>query len=428
MPANTPRAFRWSTIAEHWAKHDHQVDVVCALEPGLAHKETLKGIQIYRAGEPFSGVLRNKLSKSNVRSNISFNKPAKAETSLMQKLCLAAKWTHDITWKKVYWPDYACLWYFEATQKAKWLSTVNHYHSLVSVSPPFTGHLVALGVKKKHPKMKWLVDIGDPFCFLRHPSPNNHRLYKKLNYFVERKVLETADAITVTTEPASNKYLELFPKITTKIQVIPPLMSLPVNQTVESSMCPDNSKARLVFTGTLYKDIREPGFLLSLFEKLLQTHLGNKLELHFFGYIHDCRDCFKKYESLLGNKIFIHGVVSHSKVLQAMKDADILINIGNNTPYQLPSKVVEYAILGKPILNIVKAYNDISVEFFHTYPLTLNLLDTQNDSFLDQVKKVIQFIEHPPQVKPELLQQQLKSFHVEAIAAAYESLIQNIQE
>jgi hypothetical protein len=48
-------------------------------------------------------------------------------------------------------------------------------------------------------------------------------------------------------------------------------------------------------------------------------------------------------------------------------ESNILINICNDTFYQLPSKVVEYAASGKPVLNFSKSDRDSSVHFFEEY-------------------------------------------------------------
>ena len=56
-----------------------------------------------------------------------------------------------------------------------------------------------------------------------------------------------------------------------------------------------------------------------------------------------------------------------------MAEADVLVNIGNRTSYQLPSKVVEYAAFGKPILNFLASPDDSSAVFLSKYPFLLNV-------------------------------------------------------
>ncbi len=423
-PALSPRTFRWSAIAECWAKQGHHVDVVCAWKPGLLESEILNGVHVYRTGGKITESLRNRFAiiKTYEKEALG-NKEASAEIVMRHKAGPFIKWIHDHTWKLVYWPDYACLWYFSTVKKAEQLLEKNHCNSLISVSHPFTGHLIGLKLKKKYPQIKWLVDIGDPFCFLEEIPTNNHRMYEKLNYKCEKKIFNLADAIAVTTKPTLKKYAELFQESASKISVIPPLLSQSGSNESRSYLFPKNQKLRLVFIGTLYRNIRSPDYLLFLFNKLLNSDIGDMLELHFFGNIHDCHDSFDKYQALLGTKIFLHGQVSRDKAAQAMKAADVLVNIGNNTSYQLPSKVVEYASTGKAILNLVKTKNDSSISFFDAYPASICLLEESGSLPSAQLDNLLEFIKNPSHINIQFLEQWLYQFQIETISNAYIELM-----
>jgi hypothetical protein len=141
--------------------------------------------------------------------------------------------------------------------------------------------------------------------------------------------------------------------------------------------------------------------------------LGDKLEMHFFGNINDCTDSFELYKDLLNKKIFLHGLVNHDIALQAMNEADFLINIGNNTSYQLPSKVVEYASTGKPIINIVKSDKDSTINFFKKYPASLCLVENETKVDSNYISKITEFIKNPPFVEPLVLKIFLENFQIE---------------
>jgi glycosyltransferase involved in cell wall biosynthesis len=200
------------------------------------------------------------------------------------------------------------------------------------------------------------------------------------------------------------------------------LISPLTDQEAQDSVFSGGQRIRLVFVGKLYKRVRSPDFLLRLFVELLQTHLGDKLELHFFGDTSDCQDAFKSYQSLFGKKVFFYGQVSHQKALQAMKKADVLVNIGNSTPYQLPSKVVEYVSTGRPILHIAKTDVDGSGEFFKAYPASLCLLDTTGPPDSGQIAAVVQFVERTSPVDLPTLGHWLSQFQTGAIASSYEKI------
>jgi len=167
----------------------------------------------------------------------------------------------------------------------------------------------------------------------------------------------------------------------------------------------------LIFATILYKAIRSPKFFLQLFRKLLQTFLGSKSEMHFFWGIEDCFDLFKPYKDLFNKRIFFYGLVDHDIALQAMSEDDFLINIGNNTSSQLPSKVVEYTSTGKLIVNIVKSDKDsCTINFFKKYPASLCLIEKEKSISLDYIFKVLDFIEKKPIIKPSNLKKFLRSF------------------
>ena len=58
------------------------------------------------------------------------------------------------------------LWYFSVRMKIK---NIPDYDLLISVSLPFTSHLVAYTLNKKR-GTRWIMDIGDPF-YLKKDAP-----------------------------------------------------------------------------------------------------------------------------------------------------------------------------------------------------------------------------------------------------------------
>lgn len=419
-PAISPRAFRWTTIAEYWARKGEHVEVICSLDPGLMRNEIINGVHIHRIGNVAVKMLRKRFKNNDLVKNITLKEQEKSKN----KLPLFLKYIYNHTWKKIYWPDFACLWYFSALKKAKYLLMTGKHDRLITVSIPFTCHMIGLNLKKHNPDLPWIMDIGDPFYVLDATPVNNHKTYRRLNYLTERKIINYTDIISVTTEALAKIYRNVFPKSNKKICVIPPLISLSKNNNIENHIFIKKEKIRLVFVGTLYKAIRSPKLLLQLFRKLLQTSLGDKLEMHFFGRIHDCTDSFELYKDLLDNKIFIHGLVTHNIALRAMKEADFLINIGNNTSYQLPSKMVEYMSSGKPIINFISSSNDSSLALIKDYPLHINIIDKgiteENDVLLLEnfIKNTIEKVVNPKKVK-----QIINPFSEDKIIEQYTKLI-----
>lgn len=416
-PSLTPRAFRWAAIAEHWAKEGHHVDVVCESAHTHAESEIINGVHVHRAGNSLFAVLRNKAGTHAKTGRLTgFDKFRGALAALAKK---ASRYL----WRKLYWPDYACFWYWPAAGKAKALQAANDYDVMYSSSIPFTGHLVALGIKNKYPHLRWIVDIGDPFCFSDGVTVNNFALYERLNISYERKIFSLAEAISVTTGATRERYGEIFPFAASKISIIPPLLSVDLaTETGAPRILQKDDKIRLVFLGTLYKTIRDPGNLLKLFSKLLESDMAERLELHFYGDMGSCPDCFVPYRDLLEKKIFLHGLVDRKSAAQAMKEADILINIGNDTAYQLPSKIVEYLATMKPVLNFAKTDQDSSTVFFRHYDGIMCIVADEAIGEKTRFQAAADFIRYPQKIDIDARKIQLDTFRIDQIAKAYARL------
>ncbi len=281
---------------------------------------------------------------------------------------------NDYVWKKVYFPDDSCIWYFSALRKATQLIENQEIDTIISSALPFSAHLVGLRLKKKFPHLKWIADTGDPFAFQTEAPLNNHFLYHKLNVAVEKKVLQQADYVTVTTENTKKRYVDFFQDFANKIRVIPPLMtdySFVKNVIVEQT---NEDKIKLGYLGKFYKTLREPRLLTAFLTQLFAKYpdLKDKLEVHIFG------DVFPYFipELVAFPQIKIHGLIPRESTVEAMQKMDILLNISNLTNYQLPSKAPDYLQSAKPIFNIYSDDADEFKAFFHDYPLIFNYKDS----------------------------------------------------
>ena len=415
-----PRASRWSVIAEYWAVQGYHVHVISADSLGASSEEALNGVQVHRVGGAIGDKLRNWLKSPPPQSagedvGASDKKPSgKNKLGVLGSLIKAF---HDLTWKKLYWPESNCLWFFPARAKALKLVTEITFDAVISTSTPYTGHLVGKVVKKAFPDVPWIVDIGDPFSF-GQPPWNNTGIYKGLNHRSEAKVLHLADSISVTVDSCKKAYGELFPGIEGKITIIPPLFSGSITSPQEK---PKTRKGRrLVFTGSFYKDIRNPAYLLNLLTGVYEK--SPETEVHFYGRLNDCADLFEPYLRKYPKNVFVHGLVSREIAADALEQADILINIANRTRHQLPSKLVDYMASGKPILNMVSIEDDNSLLFLQSYRLTATFMESSEEAKRNDVERICKFIEKSTILQYQTIERLLEPFQVIAVEAQYRKL------
>lgn len=407
-PELTPRAFRWTAIARSLVASGHQVDVVCARPPGTPAQESIGDVEVYRVRDPLS------------RSPVGGVAEPKRPPGLWRRLL---RWVYGQTWRRLYWPDYACAWYFPAVRLASMLLAERKHDWIISVSHPFTGHLVGLALKRRNRKVSWLVDIGDPFCLMDDPAPNNIALYRQLSQRVDRSVLREAEVISVTTLGTRDAYARLFPESAEKIHVIPPLLSLPSGMAADTTRRDTSGSFRLVYVGTLYRRLRSPVPLLNLFERLVSALPDVPLELHFLGNVNDSAELFHPYEHWLGSRLFVHGLVSRAHAQQTMQDAHVLINLGNHSATQLPSKVIEYVAMGKPILNLITIRDDSSVGVLASYPAALTLQVDGAAMSEAEVHRVAKFIADPPVVMAETIRDWLRPYTEQSVSQDYLRLL-----
>jgi len=385
---------------------------------GALSEEKLNGVQVHRVGGNLKGKILWWLKRGTPPLLAVHSKLALSLNSARVRIRSFIKIIYDLTWKKLYWPESTCLWFFFARSKALNLTKEFSFDAIISTSTPYTGHLVGKTIKQANPNIPWTVDIGDPFS-LGEPAWNNVFLYSRLNYRSEAEVLNLADSIVFTVETCKKAYTKLYPGIEDKVTVIPPLFS---GVTSSNKIKTKFRKGRLlVFAGSLYKGIRNPTYLLKLLSGVFE--LAPETEVHFYGRINDCASLFEPYLLKYPKNIFIHGLVDRRAAADAMDKADILINIANRTLFQLPSKLVDYMASGKPILNIISIEDDNSVLFLSSYVRTVNFMECPSENINHNIEKFYRFIadvENTPQQEVEDL---LQPFLISSVEAQYQKII-----
>jgi glycosyltransferase involved in cell wall biosynthesis len=416
-PDRAPRAFRWTAIAEYWAQAGVHVDVVTTGRAGNKVFETVNGVHVYRVGERGYGRFR----RIFVTERPARDTPSRQRSGALAVAAKLGKLLYDATWKRLYWPDHAAFWYWAARRQALRLCRTHIYDSVITVSHPFTGHLIGLKLKKVFPNLRWIADVGDPFSLGGTVSFNNEPLYGTLNRWAEAQVYARCDAISVTVEGCRDAVAEIFADTKSKIEVIPPLLSLNPAPNAPARRNSDDTATILVYLGVLYARIRRPDALLALFSAMYER--DPTFQLHFYGDSQGCETDFHPYTHLIGRAIFIHGPVPRDRVGSIMQAADILVNIGNETSYQLPSKLVEYASTGRPIMNISANRSDTTSDFLANYPAALSLVCADGTPSRDQIDQALRFAEGAEDVDSIRLEEFLSRFRIGPVADAYNNMI-----
>jgi glycosyltransferase involved in cell wall biosynthesis len=147
----------------------------------------------------------------------------------------------------------------------------------------------------------------------------------------------------------------------------------------------DAESWNLFFLGTVDDAYRSPEYLLQVFQRAVQ--IEPRLQMHFMG-----NSSSKVLDKAIAEKdknVFYHGRKTFEEAESVMRQADVLVNIGNTFRNMMPSKILDYLSTGKPILNICKFADCPTLRFTEKYPLALNLLESDEPE--QAAQKLVQF-------------------------------------
>ncbi|MCQ2096547.1 MAG: hypothetical protein MJY87_01210 [Fibrobacter sp.] len=143
----------------------------------------------------------------------------------------------------------------------------------------------------------------------------------------------------------------------------------------------------LVYIGTLNAQNRNPKHAIDMFESILNAN-GKKIVWHIWGCVEqELKPIIEKSQS-----VFYHGMLENSKVVYALKNADVIVNISNEqTVNMVPSKIFQYFSTSRPILNFVSSNIDVSIPYFEEYGNALNVF--KNATKEENCVKIKNFLE-----------------------------------
>lgn len=222
---------------------------------------------------------------------------------------------------------------------------------LISVAVPYPVHWgVAMLSKPEREKIAklWVADCGDPYCLQENDS------FKPPRYFhwVEKWFMRKADYISVPTEASKAGYFKEFHP---KIKVIPQGFRFVEPQSESSER---GEKLRFGYGGVFIPGKRDPREFLNF---LVNHPADRDFEFHIFTTSPHLVQTYAAEDQ----RIILHVPIPRQELLLRFAEFDFLVNFANMGSSQTPSKLIDYAILGKPILNVLpgKAQEDLWSSF-----------------------------------------------------------------
>lgn len=282
------------------------------------------------------------------------------------------------------------------------------YDYLFSSIVPGISHIAAYKIKRKHPEIKWIASFSDPFkgSPYKKADLSNHNVFYKIAFNVgsfclynnkyEEVAINNADKLVFICEQQRDFTLSQYPNYDEllKKSIIMPLTYIPewdmYKQLIDTRKS-NNKVKQAVHLGRLY-GLRNPdSFIDALIElKKEIPDLSDKIVFHQYSEIQ--KDSIVKIkENNLEDIFIIHDKVSYKQSTEIMKDSDILVLFDTLMPDEkiqpyLPSKIVEYLLLKKPILGICDS-NSPSYKILKEYGF--DTVGSDKDSIKENIKAII---------------------------------------
>ena len=363
-PAESPRAYRWGTLGGYFAEQGIDVDVLCA---GSTVADFTASARVRVVTIPPSAI--QVARERAIREAPQGRKHHEGWIRRRLRRVVGA----------LRWPDYSLSWIEPAYAKARALAKQHAYDAVISVSLPYSAHLVAQRLRREGELTgTWLVDIGDPFSLPSNSTQVYGSRFLARSQRSERDLLADCDRWFVTDPGAREALVSLLGSDGRKALVAPPILTVPIvtSQSL-SAPSPVYSKERpmrLAYAGIFYERVRPIDSLATLVEMLAEDLGEDAFTIDLFGDNERWRGRLGARSAASARHVRFHGSLPRAALMPRLSEYDALLNFGNSTPFQVPSKIIEYAALGVPIINVKGRQEDTSEQLLEGYPFCTTLL------------------------------------------------------
>jgi len=314
-PVISPRSFRAFELSKELARRGHDVQVV------TRHRD-----YDYQALDRDWGIKVEMMSRSRLPA---FDSHRNRAFNLISRII------NRVLVLLIEYPNIELVFKVNRVLKKK-----SDYDLLITIAVPYPVHWgAALARKGSHRIARtWVADCGDPYF-------NTLDSFKRLFYFrfVDKWYSKKPDYISIPHEGAREGY---HPAVRQKIRIIPQGFNFSLDETSDPG--PVNEVPTFAYAGGFIPGSRDPG-------PLFQYLSGLDMPFRFLLFTKHAH-MIEKYIPALEGKVEISDYIPREQLMELLPTMDFLINIDNNAAVFSPSKLIDYAITGRPILNIDKNF------------------------------------------------------------------------
>jgi galactitol-specific phosphotransferase system IIB component len=345
-PAGGPGVQRWLKFVKYLPDFGIQPIVYVPENPtypiidtNLLQEVSEKAIVLkHRIFEPYQ--LASIFSKNKTKKISSGIIPNQKKQSFLDSLFLFIR-------GNLFIPDARFLWIKPSVSYLEKYIVENNIDTIITSGPPHSLHLIGLQLKQKL-DLKWFADFRDPWTTIGY-----HKSLRLSNYatqkhkLLERKVLNAADAIIVTSKTTKTE----FEAITKKpIAVLTNGYDI---ETIEPQKL--DTKFSLAHIGSFLSE-RNPMILWEVLVELINDvpEFKSHLEIKLIGAVsQEVLETISQFElnAYLNNL----GYISHKEAIAHQRKSQVLLLIeidSVETKSIIPGKLFEYMVSNRPIVAI----------------------------------------------------------------------------
>lgn len=228
--------------------------------------------------------------------------------------------------------------------------------------------------KKKHPGVKSeiiyldLLDGKNPF------GKGLKKFFERLCAKSERRTFGTNDLILIPKSSKERYQSSVYDFAKEKIR----FFDFPLFKSEEdiAKLPENNGKINIVYAGSVDGENRNAEYFLRLADKVRERY-KTEICVKFYGIFTD-----RRVREEFADKDYVQfcGMIPPDEVEQVLCRADFLLNLSNRITYKMvPSKIFQMFSTCLPIINMVANGEDVSLEYFKSYPDVLNIFEFRDD-------------------------------------------------
>jgi len=314
FPINSPRSFRTTELVKVFARQGHKVTLL-----------TVKNDEVHVPFEKEHGITIKDLGRLRL-PNINLKRSSGFKRLIKRGLRRGLLQLFE-------YPDIELMYRVKQALKEE-----SGYDLMISIAVPHPIHWgVAWAWRIENPIADlWVADCGDPYMGATMDS------FNKMFYFeyFEKYFCRKADYITVPLEKAKDGY---YPEFRDKIRVIPQGFNFDEVHIDYKSYIP-NAVPTFAYAGGFIPGGRDPRPFLEYLVSLNQ-------DFKFILYTKN-RSLIEPWLERSNGRIEIRDYMPRTELLKILAKMDFLVNFENQSPLQMPSKLIDYYLAGRPVLNI----------------------------------------------------------------------------